>query len=542
MYLLGEFMNKNLPDDHNAGAMNAFNNMVDFTGRQLPNKWDNLQNVRDQWSIPDDGLPEGSLASRFVNYLSSIQEKQATPAHKEICREIYNFANRWNEIIGETIDDFNTVISDWCKSFDALGRVWNAAGNYEQDIRLCAMLRREGNSMDTAVIEEMGNGLFIPRYGFPIGVKSLKVLPNNDKGQKSKDDGRYKLERDSVMALREYAPGSQILVSGKRITSRGILKHWSGENVNGDGNAMLSRGHYQSGGGSFNFYEGHLQYEDGQNYMQAIFPKHGFTTATSEQPERGSNLDKVGQTIIGTNAFNILDPDNQIELTPKIKGRLVVGGEIFVINEGKKRNGFAICTRCGYTKVENEAANGPANLPEKFKNHTSIFKRGGKCWDPNQVFPVLRNQMIAAKQITNLIMLDFSALIQRDTTDAVNTAITISQSLRLAGAELLHLDLRELRVLDPIIVGTEIRGYAVVIYDSLAGGSGHVEELSKMPAEWFNAAIDLLTVDGDVSDEWKKREATRRLLTSEIRDKDANFRFKPLEALSVLQNALIQTE
>jgi len=540
MYLLGEFMNKNLPDDHNAGAMNAFNNMAAFTGRKLPQKWGNMQVARDGWLIPI-GLPLDSLSSKFEEYLGGIHNHSPIEAHQEICREIANFAKRWKEIIGDAIDDFNTVISDWCESFDALGRVWNAAENVEQDVRLCAMLRREGNSMDTAVIEEMGNGLFIPRYGFPIGVKSLKVLPNKDKGQKSKDDGRYKLERDSVMAMREYAPGSQILVSGKRITSRGILKHWSGEDVNGDGNAMLSRGHYQSGGGSFNFYEGYLKYEDGQSYMQAIFPKHGFTTATSEQPERGSKLEKVGQTIIGTNAFNVLKPDKQIALAAKIKGQLVEGGEIFVINEGKERNGFAICTRCGYTKVENESENGPANLPKKFKNHTSIFKQGGKCWDPNQVPPVLRNQMIAAKQITNLLMLDFSTLIPVQTVnrfDAENTAITVSQALRLAGADLLHLDPRELRALAPIIVGIVTRGYALVIYDSLAGGSGHVEELSKMPNDWINAAIDLLTVDGDVIDEWKKREATRRLLTSEIRDYDANFRFKPFEALQVLRAIL----
>jgi DEAD/DEAH box helicase domain-containing protein len=535
MYLLGEFMNSNLPDDKNAGAMNAFNNMAEFTGRRLPEYWGKTQDARNGWVIPE-GLPDQSLASNFAVYLGEIKNTGPTEPHQRICREITDFEDNWNNIIDCAIADFEKVTNNWCESFDALGQVWNAAGNNEQDLRLCSMLHREGNSMDSAVIEEMGNGLFIPRYGFPIGVKSLKVLPPKTKeGEpKSKDDGRYKLERDAVMAMREYSPGSQIVVGGKRITSRGILKHWTGENVNADGNVMLSRGHYQLGGGNFRFHEGYLGYEEGQKYKQAIFPKHGFTTARSEQPERGGKLEKVGQTIIGTTVFNGNGQGRVVQLTQLLSGQFVDCGEIYVINEGKECNGFAICTKCGFAKAEDSAEKGAESLPKKFKQHTSIFRDSGTCWNQNQVLPVLRHQMIASKQITDLILLDFSHLIPAA---EKNTAITLSQALRLAGAEMLHLDPREIRTLNPIPYGPA-SGYALVIYDSLAGGSGHVEELSKMAAAWFYATIRLLTVDGDVSDEWKVREATRRLLTSEIRDFDADFRFKPREALRVLSEVM----
>jgi hypothetical protein len=534
MYLLGEFMSKSLPDDRDAGAMNAFNNMAEFTGRRLPEYWEKLKDQRQPWLIPD-GLPDTSLASKFNEYLQEIQILPTTEAHQKICQEINGLEDNWQGIISDAIADFEKVVLGWCESFDALGRVWQSAGNLDQDLRLCAMLRREGNSMDATVIEEMGSGTFIPRYGFPIGVKSLKVLTPKDDEKRSKDDERYKLERDSVMAMREYAPGAQILVGGMRITSRGILKHWTGENVNADNNAMLSRGHYQYGGGNFRFKEGYMQYDDRQPHKQAIFPKHGFTTATSEQPERGSKLEKVGQTIIGTTVFNGEEMGRELELTPQLRGHFVECGEIYVINEGRESKGFAICTKCGYAKAEDSKEIGIDSLPKKFKQHTSIFRNDGSCWDANQVPPVLRNQMIAAKQITDLLLLDFSHIIPAG---GRNTAITVSQALRLAGAELLHLDPREIRTLNPIPYGGSCpQGFAVVIYDSLAGGSGHVEELSKMAKEWLEATIELLTVNGDTSEEWKIHEATRRLLTTEIRDFDADFRFKPLEALGVLVEA-----
>jgi DEAD/DEAH box helicase domain-containing protein len=536
MYLLGEFMSANLPEDHEAGAMNAFNNMVEFTGRKLPEFWENHRNVRPNWDIPS-GLPEESLAYKFKQYLGEVRESEPTEAHRKICQEIVNFEIDRKGILNEAISHFEKVVEKWCQSFDGLARVWQAAGEQEQDVRLCAMLRREGASMDATVIEEMGNGMFIPRYGFPIGVKSLKVLQSEDGDKQSKDDERYKLERDSVMAMREYAPGSQILVGGMRITSRGILKHWTGEDVNAANNAMLSRGHYQHGGGNFRFNEGYLEYEHGQEaFKQAIFPKHGFTTARSEQPERGSKLEKVGQTIIGTTVFNGGDAGRIIELTPQLTGQLVEAGEIYVINEGKEGKGFAICTKCGYAKAEDSTEKGHDSLPKRFKDHTSIFKDDGRCWNPDQVPPVLRNQMITAKQITDLLLLDFSHFIP---SGERNTAITVSQALRLAGAELLHLDPREIRTLKPIPHGkANPQGYAVVLYDTLAGGSGHVEELSKMAKDWFDAAIKLLTVEGNASEEWKIREATQRLLTTEVRDEDAEFRFKPLKALEVLNQVL----
>lgn len=536
MYLLGEFMSANLPEDHEAGAMNAFNNMAEFTGRRLPEFWENHRNVRPTWEIPN-GLPEDSLAYKFKQYLDDVRESDPTEAHRKICQEIVSFERDWEGILNEAISHFEKVVAKWCQSFDGLANVWQAAGRQEQDVRLCAMLRREGSSMDATVIEEMGNGMFIPRYGFPIGVKSLKVLSSKDGEKRSKDDERYKLERDSVMAMREYAPGSQILVGGMRITARGILKHWTGEDVNAANNAMVSRGHYQHGGGHFRFNEGYLEYENGQEaFKQAIFPKHGFTTATSEKPERGSKLEKVGQTIIGTTVFNGGDAGRFIELTPRLTGHLVEAGEIYVINEGKEGKGFAICTKCGYAKAEDSTEPGHDSLPKRFKDHTSIFKDDGRCWNPDQVPPVLRNQMITAKQITDLLLLDFSNLIPAGER---NTAITVSQALRLAGAELLHLDPREIRTLKPIPYGiANPQGYAVVLYDTLAGGSGHVEELSKMAEDWFDAAIKLLTVEGNTSEEWKIREATQRLLTTEVRDEDAEFRFKPLKALEVLNRVL----
>ena len=149
--------------------------------------------------------------------------------------------------------------------------------------------------------------------------------------------------------------------------------------------------------------------------------------------------------------------------------------------------------------------------------------------------------MLASSMKTDLLMLDFSGL-TKGLVNAKDIVTTISQALRLAGAQLLHLDPREVRCLQPIPGILDQAGFAAVLYDSLAGGAGHVIDLSRNTRGWFEKAVKLLTVEGDVNDEWKEREATRRLLTSEVREFDANFRFKPSKAKEILMHALIHPD
>lgn len=351
-----------------------------------------------------------------------------------------------------------------------------------------------------------------------------------------RDDERYKLQRDALMALREYAPGSQLIAGGKRITSRGILMHWTGENVGVGDNQMLSRAWYRWDGERFRFHAGFMA--DPQGYAPVIVPKHGFTTAQWEQPQRASCLDKVGRIFMATDAFNENPDQRRIQLTPTVSGYFAEGGRIHGVNIGNE-HGFALCLRCGYAVAEDEPGEGDENLPKRFSRHRSIFQdnqRGGKCWSNGQA-PVLRKQNLASSIITDLLMVDFSALLANQD-NPKNIVTTISQALRLAGAQILHLDPREIRTLEPVPGFQNPGGFAAVLYDSLSGGAGHVGDLARNAGDWFGEAVRLLTVDEDTPDEWIEREATRRLLTSEVRDFDAKFRFKPTEAREVLEKAL----
>ncbi len=541
MYLLSEFMRmQNAGDALPGGAMQAFGKMGMFTGRTFPARWES-PNQRANWDIWGHGqFPNQSLAAGFLDYLEDVGNEEIPEEVQTLCREIPDLDDRWQVIIQEAVMRCREIMEKWCDRFNELGAFWNAQGQNEQAMRACGAVRKEGIAMvNDQVIEVLGSSLFIPRYGFPIDVMKLHDLnkPDQNGDEEGNESRRFKLERDCTMAIREYAPGGQILAGGFRLTSRGILKHWTGANVSNDHNAMLQRGRWVTNGANG------FQYDDGFNgnpnpldqFKPLLFPKHGFTTANWEKPERAYRLKSVRGALVRTDAFNGRPTnDARVEIHPGLVGWRKEGGSLYALHQGEDKLGFAVCLDCGYTQCEESKGLAPADLPNGFSTHKAIFSGvpGTRCWQGAGTGPSLRHQVLAARQVTNFLMIDFSNRVASD-----EVAFTLAQALRLAGAELLHLDYREVRALDPVSGFVNPNGFASVLYDTLSGGSGHVEELPKLGEDWLRAAVKLLTVEDAATDEWRKREAIQRLLTTDIREFDLTD-FQPLEALQVLNDIL----
>jgi hypothetical protein len=111
----------------------------------------------------------------------------------------------------------------------------------------------------------------------------------------------------------------------------------------------------------------------------------------------------------------------------------------------------------------------------------------------------------------------------------------IAQALRLAGCRLLQIDIREIRALDPVPVGVD--GLAIVLYDSVAGGSGHVEDLLRQGRTWLERAHAQLDVQIEGS-RAREREALRRLLTADSVGATGEIAYRPQETLNLLQALL----
>ena len=164
-------------------------------------------------------------------------------------------------------------------------------------------------------------------------------------------------------------------------------------------------------------------------------------------------------------------------------------------NSGEFGRGFAICLKCGYAESERQYGEGMMDIPLTFMHHASLTstRENISCWTIHETPQSFRNQVLAARQTTDALMLDFSSCLQKHA-DNATLLWTLDQALQISGAKLLELDGRELGIL-VIPAGDHGRGLGAVLYDNVPGGAGHVRELLGLGREWLQVARDILYVD-----------------------------------------------
>jgi DEAD/DEAH box helicase domain-containing protein len=573
-WLLGEFFQRHYQQGDRTDAMGAYGKMGPFTGAPLPQKWDKDDPAKP--SLPDP--PANPVSSQFLGYLDEIAStapgrllanlRQLWMHCPELEAQLQNGAATWTDIIQQIKSEFEKAIRDWREDVQSLTAAWQEVPATPPAGMSLPALRAQANAIffqlrtlyQLTVIEALADSRVLPRYGFPIGLCRLHVQVA-DKDPHSgrmvlRDEDQFRLQRDSMMAMREYVPGSQLLAGGKIVTSRGLLKHWTGAAVANESWGLRGR-FKRSSSGYFDYTITAQEPRPPSNPSptdkvisgEMIFPKAGFCTSASEPPCHGSDFEKVGSVEVFTLAFNRVEEcDQPHQGFGGIAGCTATyrhGGELLLMNGGENDRGFAICQKCGYAESEWHHADnkGAVNLPSKFDWHSPLQTTGkGKdrlCWADGTA-PVWRRQHLAAKQTTHLLKLDFSRCGQPLTKELL---VTIGQALRLAAAELLHQDVREIRALSPVPDAESGQYRFVILYDTLAGGAGHLAELShpsfpERAVEWIRSAVDLLSVPEVFPESVREREALRRVLTADAADEV----MVPILALDFLLKAIAAAE
>lgn len=528
-FVLGEFFRCVYPPTAHVGAMDAFGHMGTFAGVALPERWDGparptvgrpraaLGQIPQQpWCNP--ARTEPGLEGHFLDFLFWLRDYGGRHYAERVNRLLESTGisrdmETWSSLIDFVIDDFGASVARWREDYETLLLAWYStdSGNSGHK-RVANSIRYQLRALyDTTVIESLADQQFLPHYGFPIGLQGLRVIvpdPNSRRGRVRTED-QFRLERSSMLALGEYVPGSQLLVGGKVVTSRGLLKHWTGANLD---NYLGLRGQYAECS------SGHLYYSISQPLGRCpvcgdesahaphdlLFARHGYSSAAWDPPKRSFDYDRVGTIEQATVTFTEKpregsgsSEDERFAGVAELQAAYREDGELLVYNKGAGQRGFAICLRCGYADSEHSSGSGRTNLPRRFDKHAPLdaTNEHARCWTAGEDAPVLRNQTLAARQPTDVLLIDFSAPLGALSQDE-DLMLTLASALLLAGADLLDLDSRELgALLTP--AGPSGRAHGVVLYDGVAGGAGHVRELLERGDELLRRAIGLLWVSAE---------------------------------------------
>ncbi|WP_373054431.1 DEAD/DEAH box helicase [Thioalkalivibrio sp.] len=122
----------------------------------------------------------------------------------------------------------------WLAEWQALRQQVDSTGpddNPAHKAAVLQMLRLEGEYL----LRELADQGFLPAYGFPTHIAAFDQMTaqqarQNKSRLEGRDDNRYRHRelpsRDSVTALREYAPGAEVVLDGLVYRSAGITLNW----------------------------------------------------------------------------------------------------------------------------------------------------------------------------------------------------------------------------------------------------------------------------------------------------------------------------
>lgn len=508
-FLLGEFFREAF-EPRDVGAMDAFGRMGWFCRRDLlfvgrghePSRREAAAGYsglkRPAWWGPDTE----ALNEQFLRYTSFCAETDAISGEMlgALLQDTPLSGRPLSELIAEAEELFRSGISEWISGYDQLLAEWEKESTARQGRpKRNAIAYQVQELAKTTVIEELANMRFLPRYGFPIGVQALR-LPQSGFGRDG--DSSVKLERDGMLALNEYVPGSRLLAGGKVYRSRGVVRSFERNDT------AFGVRQYR-----YECLNGHISYDTlaerhdcklcsgalvRAHGTATIVPRFGYLCAAWDPPSWSGDPLSIGET----NVVADVDFVNHPNLTDypafaghaRLHGRFCEGGRLFGGNSGPFGRGFAICIRCGYAEYERENGEGRVRLPHGFESHAPLWsaREIPPCWPGNDA-PVLRNQSLGAETYTDVLQITVETAMtlfaSREDTERI--VRTLGHAYRIAGAKLLEVDPREIQSR-----AVEVNsGWGIQIFDSAAGGSGHTRSLLADVPRWHASAVTLLSGD-----------------------------------------------
>jgi superfamily II DNA/RNA helicase len=299
----------------------------------------------------------------------------------------------------------------------------------------------------TETLDFLSSHNIIPKYGFPVDTVELVPVSSYPK--------KYNLSRNALIGISDYAPGSEVMVDGNKLTSKFVKKMY------GRGWPIYKFrkcGHCRKISVKLDNFiddEGDLDVcscgEKLHGEERFIKPEFGFMynpndnkTNVSEKPVKSYSSD-ISLSEKYSRETDIITVDNEsLQLISRENGRLTA------INDTK----FMICEVCGFGKIQNEGVR-----DTKHEN-----ERGVECKNK-----FLRPLSLGHIFKTDIVMLRF---ITTPCTD-FETAVSVLQALQEGFCRTFGIDNKEV---SGCLDNTD-NEYTFIIFDNTPGGSGYVKAL-----------------------------------------------------------------
>lgn len=375
-------------------------------------------------------------------------------------------------------------VSPWEKQFASDMRVkgmkhYRDVANYYKNESMGALdsLREEGYSQeltdslehyqkllgrlrDDYLINFLSDRGILPSYSFPLHTVELLIHPDKARG--------LRLQRDLRQAIREYAPGQEIVADKRVWKSVGLvfyretpkLFHYRiCENCN----------HLQIGKEA----RIPIKNQDGpcpicgeipENRKRQIYryvEPDGFKSSSDSGRPAGQYIQRESNLM--RSALIPIEPDDIRQYGEILEAGYSREGKLLYVNEGKYGLGFKVCQKCGI-----RVGRGKTKCPGKY--------RGEPCDG------ALKIVTLGFQEVTDMLQLSFNSIsaIQVPTQTERSFWLSLMYALIQGASHALQIERRDINgVLFPKKTSTDKWQQTIVLYDDVPGGAGHVREIRK---------------------------------------------------------------
>lgn len=404
---------------------------------------------------------------------------------------------------GRTLDVIKDLKDKWFSEYNYLeSELSTAEADTPYAYRLNVEQYRLGKEY---LLRELASKAFLPGYGFPTDVvnfdnNNIEDFIREKKGKDQKKDEREDNvsrfrglpSRNLAVAIREYAPGSEIVLDGRVFRSGGVALHW--HNVSGVGKNEAQKfdlawrcdccgqtGYETSASVSNTTCTNpECSVPIKQKHIRQVLQPTGFATDFYNSPSNDISTQKF---IPVEDAWVSTGNAKPISLPNEKMGYMISTSEGTVFNHtsGENGKGYALCMTCGRAESLDKNGDYPNALnPSKAHRPLKAVKKdkyGDKTVDCDGAGTLMKGIHLGCHSKTDVFELVLKHPIRNeyisDDSEGRVIATTLAVALRSALAKELGIATSELGYsVRPAIVGGSAPAMVVQIYDVITGGAG----------------------------------------------------------------------
>ncbi|GAA5172378.1 DEAD/DEAH box helicase [Viridibacterium curvum] len=456
----------------------------------------------DWWMLPKGGAPVDRFIAWAECFESQVEASISSGMRTLLVRTCHAGLTNLQSLTRQAAAMVFRHKTDWFNEYEVIqDQLKQFSGSKEKNPAFKALQMQSGRLTGEYLLRELAGAGVLPGYSFPSNIASLDTLTCDEiarekerkKERRSRDDNAYQRRelpsRDIATALREYAPGAEVVIDGLVYQSRGVTlnwhvpaslqatneiqslrRAWRCERCGSSGTATSAENL------SHCFDCGALLTCNKQTRFDYLQPA-GFAVDLYAAPHN----DVSQQSYVPVQRPWVDARGEWRPLSNPVRGKFRVSdaGTVFHYSDGVSGEGYAVCLHCG--RAEPMPVDSSL-LPEAFQDHKSGKMKehrrlrgaeGGEtaiCSGSQSSYAIKSGLRLGHESTTDVLELVFFGLDGKPLNDVV-TAYSIAVALRSAVAEQLGIELDELGVeTKPVQLSGQATAQAIVIFDRASSG------------------------------------------------------------------------